>query len=275
MSFSDNMCTTINNKAVAAHGLPREGRAMRILLILVTVCLTSCISVDSNLPVEPSYDRAIALNGFWDGQFDQSGDLRFLIYEGKLYGTDGSKGYLGTVSYITSERSVGMVFDSYPVTWSSAAARHYVSGGTANNHFEVTGLLVDQTSSSGTIVGNYLTTATGGNLVLDSDGSWDNASNLWSVAGTWKSGNYNLYISQLDGKNSFVGTGPSGCTFKGELFLLNSEYPLMKANLYERLNCGSFTTTSTVGGFAAINQAGGFEMYLINGTEMLIMNFSR
>lgn len=215
------------------------------------------------------------MNGLWEGQFDQSGTVRVLIYEGKLYGTDGYRGFLGTVSYITSERSVGMVFESYPMQWSSSAAGHYVSGGTADEHFQVSGLLLDQSENSGTIAGNYRTALAGGNLVLNADGSWGNASNLWSIAGTWKSGNYNLYIGQLDGKNSFIGTGPSGCSFRGELFLLNTEYPLLKANMYERTGCNSFDVSGTISGFAAVNQAGEFEMYFVNGANLLVMNFSR
>lgn len=248
---------------------------MRALPIAFSLCLASCVAVDDNMPIEASYDRAIALNGFWDGQFDQSGKLRFLVYEGKLYGTDGSRGYVGSVSYITSERSVGMVFDSYPLTWSNNSAKHYASGGSPAAHYEVSGLLVEQTSSTGTIAGDYRVGNNAGSLVLNADGSWDNGSSLWNAVGTWKSGNYNLYVSQLDGKNSFVGTGPSGCSFRGELFLLNSTYPLMKANLYERSNCTGFDITATVSGFAAVNQAGGLEMYLINGSSLLIMNFSR
>ncbi|MCY0965248.1 hypothetical protein [Parathalassolituus penaei] len=249
---------------------------MRALPILFSTVLASCVAVDNNAPIESSYDRAIALNGFWDGQFDQNGKLRFLVYEGKLYGTDGSRGYVGTVSYISSERSVGMVFDSYPITWANATAKHYASGGSVSGHYEVNGLLVEQTATTGTIAGDYrLGTSTAGSLVLNADGSWDNESNLWNLVGTWKAGNYSLYVSQLDGKNSFVGSGPSGCTFKGELFLLNSAYPLMKANLYERSNCSGFDISATVSGFAAMNQAGTLEMYLLNGTSMLIMNFSR
>ena len=248
---------------------------MRILPVVCSLALASCISVDNNMAVEPSYDRAIALNGLWEGQFDQSGTVRVLIYEGNLYGTDGYRGFLGTVSYITSERSVGMVFDSYPMQWSSSAAGHYATGGAVQENFQVNGLLLDQSESSGTIAGNYRTAQAGGNLVLDADGSWGNASNLWSIAGTWKSGNYSLYVGQLEGKDSFIGTGPSGCSFRGELFLLNPEYPLLKANLYERSGCKGYDVTTTVSGFAVVNNAGEFEMYFVNGTNLLVMNFTR
>ncbi|MFL0806333.1 MAG: hypothetical protein K6L60_03475 [Oceanobacter sp.] len=249
---------------------------MKLITVALALFLVGCLSNSSDLDVEPSFNKAIALNGFWDGQFNQNGAVRFLFYDGAVFGTDGTSGYRGTVSYDEPSEKVSVAFSVYGLTTSETNANYYVSGGNANA-VSFDGLLVNQSTSTGTIVGNYVSASEGGSLTLVADGSWANGSALWQLVGTWQAGAYRLFVAQRDGSNTFIGTGPNGCSFEGNIYLLNSKYPLFAVNMFKRENCSGFNLSDgqSADGFTALNINQQLEMYLALNDEQLIMRFSK
>merc|ERR1711879_751024 len=251
------------------------GGHMKIIAIVFALLLSGCLSNSSDLDVEPSFNKAIALNGFWDGQFNQSGAVRLLFYDGAVFGTDGASGYLGTVSYDESTENVSMSLTAYGLVVSEPAADYYVSGGNAE-HFSFDGLLVNQSTSSGTITGNYVSASEGGSLTMIADGSWANTSGLWQLVGTWNAGSYQMFVAQRDSNNTFIATGPGGCSFEGDIYLLNEKYPLFEVNMYKRENCSGFNLESgqSARGFTGLNINNQLEFYITLNGEQLIMQFS-
>ncbi len=249
-------------------------RVFAITTIITMLGCSGCVSEGSNQPYESSYNRAIALNGFWDGQFDQAGAVRLLMYEGNVYGFDGTRGFTGTVEYISYERSISMDLDAWPISGSNKAQDEMAASGAATS-MAVDALLVEQTDSAGTIVGTFETSQLAGGLTLEADGSWEESSALWKPVGTWKAGTTSVFITELGSKAKFVGQGADSCSFNGELFLLNSSYPLMKAHLYNRSDCKFFNKTATVNGYAAITAAGTLEFYFADDSELLRLEYSR
>lgn len=249
---------------------------MKLITWAMTLFLVGCLSNSSDLDVEPSFNKAIALNGFWDGQFNQSGAVRLLLYDGAVFGTDGTSGYRGTVSYDEPSEKVNMNLTVYDLTTSEASANYYVSGGNARS-VSFDGLLVNQSTSTGTIVGNYVSASEGGSLTLAADGSWANGSALWQLVGTWQAGQYRLFVAQRDRTNTFIGTGPNGCSFEGDIYLLNSKYPLFAVNMHKRENCSGFNLIEgqSAQGFTALNINQKLEMYVTLNDEQLIMTFSK
>ena len=249
---------------------------MRTLFFVTAILVSGCISNTSDLDVEPSFNKAIALNGFWDGQFNQSGEVRMLFYEGEIYGTDGSSGYRGTVSYDESTEEVTMSMRLLGITTSEESGDFIVAGGDSTLR-SFSGVLVTQPSDMNTIAGNYTQASEGGSLTLDTDGTWQNGSALWQLIGTWRMGDYKVVIGQSGDHDVFVGSGPSGCTFKGDIYLLNDKYPLFEVNMYERSSCSGFNLTAgqSARGFTAVTGTDEIEMYLTLNGELIIMRFAK
>ncbi len=248
---------------------------MRALVFPLLLLLAGCLSNTSDLEVEPSFDKAIALNGFWDGQLDQSTDVRFLFYDGSVFGTGGDHGYLGTITYDETSEEVTMNLNVYGLTTKEAEAEYYVSGGDSE-YLVFDGLLINQTNSSGTVVGNFTTASTGGSLTLNSDGSWANGSGFGQLIGTWTAGSYRIAITQVGDIGKFIGQGPAGCSFEGEIYLLNTRYPLFKMNMYSRQSCSGFNLNGeTAEGYTAVNRSGALEVYMTLDNEQLIMTLTK
>lgn len=250
---------------------------MKLLIPLITLLMVGgCLSNTSNLDVEPSFNNAIALNGFWDGQFNQAGAVRFLLYEGEIFGTDGTSGYRGTVSYSESDQNVSMNMRVLGLTTNELSGDYIVAGGDSTlRSFD--GLLITQPSAMNSIVGNYTQPSEGGGLSLDTDGTWQNGSALWQLVGTWRAGSYKLSIGQSGDHNEFFGEGPSGCSFSGNIFLLNDRYPLFELQMYSRSNCSGFNLEpgQTGRGFTAVTADSELEIYTTLNDELLIMRFTK
>lgn len=249
---------------------------MRVPIIVISLLLSGCLSNTSDLDVEPSFNTAIELNGFWEGQFNQGGAVRFLFYDGEIYGTDGSSGYRGSLSYNDSEQSVSMSMKVLGLTTVEDSGDYIVAGGDSFLR-SFSGLLINQLSETNSIVGNYTQTTEGGSLSVTTDGTWQNGSALWQLLGTWKTDSYQLNVGQSGNNNVFFGESASGCTFKGDIYLLNDRYPLFEVNMYERSNCTgmNLTTGQSAQGYTAINGRGELEMYVVLNDELLVMTFSK
>ncbi|MDO6680840.1 MULTISPECIES: hypothetical protein [unclassified Oceanobacter] len=200
--------------------------------------------------------------------------MRLLIYEGNIYGFDDSRGFTGTAEYDTSERSVSMSLESRWITGNDEAQGEMMSSGTASN-VGVDALLIDESDGTGLIVGTYATGLNAGAITLKADGSWKNSSSLWNTLGVWQAGTTSLYITEVDGRAKFVGQGADSCSFDGELFLLNTDYPLLKAHIYSRSGCNFFTVSTPVDGYAAITSEGMLEFYFTSDSELLRLEYSR
>ena len=254
---------------------------MRLLSIVLTasaLVLGGCIAEEddpiTNEQGEEVSDPTAALNGFWDGQFDQSGALRVLIYNGNVYALDETNGYYGTVVLDDDSQMATFALTAYTLSENDTSGNQYVADG-SEEEFDLSGLLYSGESSDDTLVGDYSNDSTDGSFLLTDDGTWDNNSALSTLAGKWTATGYEFYVETLSGKASFKGisTDASGCTFDGYFRLLDKAYSLYEVELTERKNCNAFNETDAEG-YAAINADGELELYLRKDTDLLFMIYT-
>ncbi|MBU2038402.1 MULTISPECIES: hypothetical protein [Oceanospirillaceae] len=218
-------------------------------------------------------DPTLALNGLWDGQFDQAGSLRVLIYNGNVYGLDESRGYYGTALLNNDNRTATLALTGYTLSQNDTAAKQYVADG-LNQDYSLNGLLYT-VEASPQLVGDFENATGTGSFVLTDDGTWPNNSALSLLAGKWTATGYEFYVEPLSSKASFKGisTDSSGCTFEGDITLLDKNDALYAVTLRERKNCPAFNETNA-SGYAVINSDGSLELYLRKDTDLLFMTFT-
>jgi hypothetical protein len=243
-----------------------------LLLVFLFTLITGCIGEDkkdespTNSDGESVDDSSLALNGFWNGGFEQTDTLRVLIYNGDVYGLDGDKAFFGTVTSPDSEE-VDFSVTAYPFSYDDSANNEFVADGAATVYI-INGLLASTTS----IVGDYETDgAEFGAITISNDGIYPNNSSLTALAGKWTTTDLELNITsrgRFHGVNNATG---KNCSYEGQFELVNSGNVLLAITMNRR-NCDDFNGDSV--GFAAINADGELEIYSKMGSSLLFMKFS-
>ena len=256
-----------------------------LFLIPVFFALTACIpelqpEEDTTETVTneegTELDSAIQrLNGLWDGQLDQAGTLRVLIYNGIVYGFDEASGMYGSSTLNESGASVGMTLKRYAFSNTEAEAKQYATSGAATTH-TFSGLLFPTQADDDTLVGDYETSTTFGSFTLSNDGTWENGSDLAQLTGLWTATGYELYITQVDNHLAFreISSSVTGCTSSGFIDLMNADEVIYEVTLTERKNCNDFNVEDAAG-YATITAAGELQFFLRKNTALLFSHFSR
>lgn len=249
-----------------------------VALAVTTILLVGCIAEEDKDKITNEQgvtvsDPTLALNGLWDGQFDQAGSLRVLIYNGNVYGLDDSRGYYGTALLNNDNRTATLALTSYALSQNDTTAKQYVADG-LSQEYSLNGLLYT-VDASPQVVGDFENALSTGSFVLTDDGTWPNNSALSLLAGKWTATGYEFYVEPLSSKASFKGisTDSSGCTFEGDITLLDKNFALYAVALRERKNCPAFNETNA-SGYAVINTDSALELYLRKGTDLLFMTFA-
>ena len=247
--------------------------------VLQTVCILTllalvagCIAEDKkdNIPTNSEGQEvdstALALNGFWNGGFEQTDTLRALIYNGDVYALDADKGFFGTVESPASEE-VDFSITAYPFSYEDATNFEFVADGLATV-YTINGLLASAT----TVVGDFETDAASfGSLTVVNDGTYSNNSSLSSLIGKWTTTALELNITSR-GRFHGVNNGTDkNCSFEGQIDLINASNSILAITMNRR-NCDDFNGDST--GFVAINGEGELELYSKMGSSLLFMKFT-
>lgn len=243
-----------------------------LLLVFLFTLITGCIGEDkkdetpTNSDGESVDDTSLALNGFWNGGFEQTDTLRVLIYNGDVYGLDGDKAFFGTVTSPDSEE-VDFTVTAYPFSYEDSANNEYVADGAATI-YTINGLLASTTS----IVGDYETDGGEfGAITISNDGIYSNNSSLTALAGKWTTTDLELNITSRGRFHGVNNATTKNCSYEGQFELLESGNVLLAITMNRR-NCDDFNGDSV--GFAAINTDGELEIYSKMGSSLLFMKFS-
>ncbi|MBQ0725934.1 MAG: hypothetical protein KBT77_01150, partial [Thalassolituus oleivorans] len=227
---------------------------MRSLFLgLMATLLVGCIAEEApkdivNEQGEVVDDPTLLLNGLWDGQFDQAGTLRVLIYNGNVFAFDEATGYYGTVDLDDKTKLADITLEGYDFIDADTSAEQYVAGGLAEDYL-LSGLLFSSSAENDTLVGDYETSTVGGSFSLTNDGTWEDNSALNAIDGQWLSTGYELYLTALSDRVTFKGisTDASGCTFNGAIRLLDKNQTLYQVEMTERKNCTEFNVVNAPG----------------------------
>lgn len=245
---------------------------MRISVWLMALLLSGCIAVDDdddnprNSEGDEVDDTSLALNGFWNGGFDQTDTLRILIYNGDVYALDDELGFFGSVTSPADEE-IDMTLTAYPFAFDDENNNEYVADGIAVN-YTINGLQATLTS----IVGSYETDKNDfGSFNIENDGSYTNNSSLTGLTGQWTTTDLQLNVTS---RGRFLGvntSADSNCSFEGQFEIIDQRQSLMTFTVNRR-NCDDYNGDAT--GLAAINADGELELYSRNGNALLFMKFS-
>jgi hypothetical protein len=243
-----------------------------VFIFFFLALITGCIAEDKddknpiNSIGQEVDDTLLALNGFWNGGFDQTETLRVLIYNGDFYGLDGDKAFFGTVESPTIEE-VDFSVTAYPFSYEDESNLEFVADGAATA-YRIEGLL----ATTKILVGNFETDSSEfGGLTLTNDNSFSNNSSLTSLVGKWTTTDLEINITR---RGRFLGLNNGAgkdCSFEGQIDLINASESLLALTLNRR-NCDDFNGDAT--GFVAINGEGALEIYSRMGSSLLFMTFT-
>ena len=250
---------------------------LRVLIfILLPLFATGCLEEEESDDIvndqgDSVSDPTLRLNGLWNGQLDQAGALRMLMYNGNVFGFDETIAFYGTVALDNDSATATMTLSGYSYTTSDTAANQFVAGG-APEDFTLSGLLYPTTTTDDTLVGDYDSDTAPGGFTLSNDGTWDTNSRLATLRGKWMSTGYELYLTEVGDELSFrevsVATPATGCTTRGTIRILNEEVNLYTVQLSERKNCPGFNVTNAPG-YASVNANGELELFIRKEEELL------
>ena len=255
---------------------------LRVLIfILLPLFATGCLEEEESDDIvndqgDSVSDPTLRLNGLWNGQLDQAGALRMLMYNGNVFGFDETIAFYGTVALDNDSATATMTLSGYSYTTSDTAANQFVAGG-APEDFTLSGLLYPTTTTDDTLVGDYESDTAPGGFTLSNDGTWDANSRLATLRGKWTSTGYELYLTEVGDELSFrevsVATPATGCTTRGTIRILNEEVNLYTVQLSERKNCPGFNVTNAPG-YASVNANGELELFIRKEEELLYARYT-
>jgi hypothetical protein len=246
-----------------------------LYVLLFLALITGCIAEDkkdenpTNSEGETVDNTALALNGFWNGGFDQTETLRVLIFNGDVYGLDEDKAFFGTVESPSHEI---LEFDlvSYPLATNDPINNEFIADGSATQYLADSALLVNARQIVGTF--SIGTVGTPSDVFLENDETFPNNQSVASLTkGKWTTSAYSMFISisgNFDVSSSDV---TKRCVFVGNFVNINTSNSLMAINI-RREGCVEFNGESS--GFAAINTEGELEIYSKMGSSLLFMTFT-
>lgn len=255
--------------------------------LALSINLAGCAGEDdkkesvTNKDGENISSQTHSLNGFWSGQFNQAGDVRFLIFNGDVYGLDDKNGFAGKVTFDANTLEGKFTLSGRPFSEENKAANQFVAEGGIAVDYQMAPLLTTVKADSDTLVGDFSSGAgssqKNGTILLTNDGTWANNSSLASLQGKWTATGFELYIQQAVNKSVFegiaLGDGGGGCAISGDITIINKDYALYRVALRERKNCKGFNT-KTATGYATVNKDKELEFYLKKGNDQLFMKFT-
>lgn len=241
-------------------------KATQALFLVAPLMLLSACLPEEKEDDDVTETSISALNGFWNGGFEQTETLRVLIYNNNIYGLDADQALFGSVKSPASEE-LEITLTAYPFAYQDSVNFEYISDRNSTN-YSINGLLANETL----IVGDYETSNREyGSLQLTNDLSFNSPSSLSSLTGEWTTADIQLNITQ-NGKFLGVNNGvENDCSFEGEIKLINASQSLLSLTI-NRKNCDGFNGNST--GYAAINADGELEFYSKMGSSLLFMTFT-
>lgn len=253
--------------------------------LALSINLTGCIAEDDDDEIvndqgETITDQTASLSGFWNGQFNQTTDLRVLIYNGNVYGLDADNGYYGDIVLNAGNRTVIADLTAYALnTDSDSTAKQFIADGNEAD-YELDTQLSSLQATDDSLFGGYSVDGTStGNILLTRDGTWENNSPLSALikTGKWTATNYELVTTRAGERVTFTGVSTdsanAGCIFRGELTTIDTNFNLYRATLSEREDCPAFNE-SEVPGFAGFNSDGDLEFYFRASNSLLFMTFT-
>ncbi|MEK9714048.1 MAG: hypothetical protein VW258_15910 [Thalassolituus sp.] len=252
-----------------------------LIFILLPLFTAGCLPEEKTDDIvndqgEAVKDPTLRLNGLWNGQVDQAGALRALIYNGNIFAFDENIAYYGTVSLAAATDTVTITVEGYGYSSSETDANQYVAGGSSES-FVFTGLVFPTLKEDDTLVGDYESDSGAGGFTLSDDGTWETNSSLAALKGKWSATNYDLYLTEVNGVLSFrevsVAATPTGCTSYGTISLLNKEQNLYSVQLTERKNCAGFNVINAPG-YASVDSFGDLELFIRKDDELLYTRYS-
>ncbi|WP_300424581.1 hypothetical protein [Thalassolituus sp.] len=250
-----------------------------LFFIVLPLCLSACIAKDDEDDIlndqgETVADPTLRLNGLWNGQLDQAGALRTLIYNGNLFAFDDTLAYYGTVSLTEEDAAMSATLTAYSYSSTDTGADQRVAGGTGTS-YEFWGLLYPTTEADDTLVGDYEGGSNVGSFLLADDGTWTTRSSLTSIRGQWGATGYDLYLTEVNGELSFreVSSTVAGCTSRGTMEVVDSAVNLYRVQMAERKNCNGFNVTNAPG-YATVNADGDLEWFIRRDSQLFYARFN-
>jgi len=247
---------------------PSQYLCVAASLVLLSACLPE--EKEDKNPINSSgieVDNAsLALNGFWNGGFNQGDKLKLLIFNGDVYGLDEDEAFFGTVA--SSSATFNFDLLAYPLSHEDSVNNEYVADGIAVTYTIDDGRLFNYGQLE---IAASFDTNNGllGELNVINDASYSKNSSLSSLVGLWTTADYQL---RIDGQGNYIiqDTTDSGCVSNGKINLIDSNNSLM-ALIITRKKCDDFNGSAT--GFAAINTDGELEFYSKMSSSLLFMTF--
>lgn len=244
---------------------------MRFLLMVFVVLLTACGSSSD----DKKSSETLYLNGFWSGNFGSTEiNFKMLVLENEVYAFDEERGYYGTATYNQNTQKAELTLTSYMLEQVVEGSK-IASGERSSYRLSAFYYHADVPPQ---LVGDYHGHESN-NFELTHEFGWDSSADLSRLTGVWSSPVYKLFINPEQGRKlQFQGISANtegdnqGCSFKGNLTLINQSTPLYRLQLDERKNCEGFNTSAE--GYAAINQDGELEFYLRANNQLMLVVFS-
>jgi len=252
-----------------------------LIFILLPLFATGCLPEEESDDIvndqgDTVADPTLRLNGLWNGQLDQAGALRLLMYNGNVFGFDETIAFYGTAALDEETATATLTLSGYPYSSSDADSNQFVASGSPED-YEFSGLLFPTTVTDDTLVGDYESDTTPGGFTLNNDGTWENNSSLASLRGKWASTGYELYLTEVGDELSFrevsLATPATGCTSRGTIRLLDKDNALYALQMLERKNCAGFNVTNAPG-YATVNVDGELEFFVRKDDELLYTRYA-
>lgn len=261
---------------------PFFGTFTHILVSLIlAISLSGCIAEDKPTSSQSSGNSNRSLDiasqhidGVWRGKLNQKADIRILIYNGNVYALGKSEGFYGAAQLNTSNENAKFTLSSYQLSTNDSDDGQFVADG-QREEYVFDGLRYTEKSEGDTIVGSYENDRGPGNFLFSLDKGWDSAAEIRDIKGKWASGKYELYVQPNSQGASFHGFSTEegkGCSFKGQIRLLNEGKALFGVTLTKREHCEAFNEQDA-SGYAIISPKKALEFYIRKGSDLLFMNF--
>lgn len=253
-----------------------------LIFLLLAPLLFACIAEEDEEDIvndqgDTVADPTLRLNGLWDGQLDQAGSIRVLIFNGNVLAFDATTGFYGTVTLDEDSATATMNLSGYSYSSSDTEANQLIASGSAED-YSMSGLLFPTSTEDDTLIGDYESDIAPGGFEFNNDGTWTRSSSLAAIKGKWVSSGYELFLSEVGEEISFrevqISTPATGCTSRGTIKLINEEEVLYSLQLTERKNCTGFNVNNAPG-YATVNANGQLELFMRKGGDLMYALYDR
>lgn len=258
-----------------------DGAIHILMSLMLLMGLSGCIAEDEPTSSQTSgtNNRSLTIasqyiDGVWRGKLNQKTDIRMLIYNGNVYALGKSEGFYGAAQLNISNEDTKLTLSSYQLSTDDGDNGQFVADG-QREEYQFDGLRYSENADGDTIVGSYENERGPGNFLLSLDKGWDSAAEIRDIKGKWTSGKYELYVQPNSQGASFHGFSTEegkGCSFKGQIRLLNEGKALFGVTLTKREHCEAFNEQDA-SGYAIISPKKALEFYVRKGSDLLFMNF--